>query len=102
MGEPKEGPELFMTTQNLPWQKLFTAAMLEIEPSQLGAKIKAAMAAIEQRQRALTLKPQEEEIDEVRQLRDAVLTLRSLEKMELGSCTLPKLQPEKSSEGPSI
>ena len=70
-----------MTTQNLSWQELFTAAMLELDPTRLEQKIKTANVAIQERLREL----QAGRTDEARQLTDAVLSLRSIEKTDSGT-----------------
>jgi hypothetical protein len=91
-----------MTTQNLPWQELFTTAMLELDPTRLEQKIKTAKVAIEERLRDLAVDVQGGRTNEARQLRDAVLSLRSIEKTELRNVAVTSVQREQTFEGPSI
>ena len=87
-----------MTNQNLSWQELFTAAMLELDPTRLEQKIKTANVAIQERLREL----RGGRTDEARQLTDAVLSLRSIEKTELRDAAVTSVQREQTFEGPSI
>jgi type II secretory pathway predicted ATPase ExeA len=91
---------LIITTQNDGWQGLFQAAVLEVDPMQLGNKIKAAMAAIEQRHQELPNVVHAR--DEAQQLTDAAMTLRLLQRTELGESALTRLQSGEGSEGASI
>ena len=73
--------------KDYPWRKLYEAAMIELEPKKLQERIEAAQAAPQQRTQELLVADDRDgsALEERLAIADAVHSLRTLQKVELGS-----------------
>ncbi len=73
--------------KDYPWRKLYEAAMIELEPKKLQERIEAAQAALQQRTQELLVADDRDgsALEERLAIADAVHSLRTLQKVELGS-----------------
>ena len=88
-------------TQDYPWRKLYEAAMLELDRIKLQERIAAAHAALQRRTEELILAdcPNTDSLEERQAISDALHSLRTLEKIELGSLAIPGRQRSNLSFG---
>ncbi|HKN16389.1 MAG TPA: hypothetical protein VJX47_05585 [Candidatus Sulfotelmatobacter sp.] len=70
-----------------PWRKLYEAAMLELDPKKLQERIEAAHAALQQCAQELLVADDRDggPLEERLAIADALHSLRTLQKVELGS-----------------
>ena len=67
------------------WQRLYQAALLELEPTELSKKMKLAHAAMQERGKELMKSGDARNFEEQRAITDALRNLAVLERLELKS-----------------
>jgi hypothetical protein len=68
-----------------PWQRSYTEAMLELNPSELPAKVKLAYEDLHRRNKELMFARDAESMTEWQALADAINNLTAIQKHELGA-----------------
>jgi hypothetical protein len=67
------------------WQRSYQDAMLELNPAELGAKVRRAVSELQLRSSELLLSREGEAFREWQAITDALNNLRAIEKFELNS-----------------
>jgi hypothetical protein len=86
-------------TNNVSWQELYTAAMLELDPTMLPSRIDVAQAAIRQAMEELTGNHNIGTGEETQAMADALRNLRTLQRVEFRTSAPATSQGQPLAEG---
>jgi hypothetical protein len=86
-------------TNNVSWQELYTAAMLELDPTMLPSRIDVAQAAIRQAMEELTGNHKIGTGEETQAMADALRNLRTLQRVEFRTSAPATSQGQPLAEG---